>query len=1250
MKRIGLWLLAVLVTQGTGSAEGGRRFALLVGINNYDSAEITDLRFAVNDVTTLAKGLTATAPLGFQAENVFLMTDQTTDDAYRPKQTNILVRFDMLKSQVKPEDLLLFYFAGHGLESGGEYYLLTQDSDIRTKSALERSALRLSDVRKLLDEVPCAERLLFFDACRDDPRAEGRAAGGAPNVLSEVFVRGMRPRALEAVPETVTRPRLTATFYATQQGQRSYEWPARSQGFFSYYLVQGLRGEAAQPDGKVTLNSLEAYLSQAVPASTRREINQLQTPWVDRSSAGGAELVLGRFPPRNIDKVTATATLRVRARPDGAVVILDGEMVGVTPCEAEVDLLGQQERTVEVAVTRQGFRTETRRVSLTRGQMAELELGELVKRPIRQAVTGTLKITSDPPGATVVLNGVEVGRTPYEDTFVPAGGQRVNLLMAGKSMVERQVKVEPGKVCELTIKLEAQPATLIIDSTPPGAKVKVNGELKGEAPLTVGQLPPGEYTVELTLDGFEAQKQTVGLAPAAVVPIRAILIPKQQGEALNDPVFDKPVTVAARGESVRAVIARLAADVGVNMVVDDAVAARPVSLNLREVPLRSALRVLSVTYGLQLVRQGEVYQVVPKEAEFTGGTVVKQGTAELVVESEPPGATVELDGQAIGVTPLRHVLELPTGKQKGAFVTVTLAGHRGLVTWVRLSSGRATHVGTLVLPEGGDLAAVMATRPDAAELLIRSDPDGARVELDGRAIGQTPLRHFIPLLADSLTPVTLRLVKEGYQEVRTSVRLKLGQVINVGTLLLPPLRPAAVEVTSEPSEATVSIDGQEVGKTPYSGTVPVTDVSGRKQIKIEVVKAGFLTSTHTAEVVSGGKLSWKAVLEKGVKVSIRTKPGLAYVSVKGQRLGLTPWTGRVVGTGEFLDLECESMVSGLKVKGQVELTDGAEAVLELPLLEDRSGITKRGWKPAENLVWDIAKDGGPMVWIPPGTFTMGEAQDSDGRSDNSPARQIQLSGYWIQVTEVTNNQFTSWLKSSNRRFYRSSSYGVANGPDYPAVDVPWLTARQYAQSHGLNLPTEAQWEKAARGGTENQPYPWGPVWDANQARAGGALTGSRRVRGYLGYPTVDYYAIQCTAVATYPPNPYGLFDLIGNAQEWCLDIYDAQAYATLPARDPCVLQPAKNVGWYGTPSYVLRGGCWSLSGDSDLTVVARAADDGGSVYGGRVGFRCVLGPFDAEGNKLPEPAVPAGAATTPGLTAPGASGVPGMPGMGVPKR
>jgi formylglycine-generating enzyme required for sulfatase activity/serine/threonine protein kinase len=231
------------------------------------------------------------------------------------------------------------------------------------------------------------------------------------------------------------------------------------------------------------------------------------------------------------------------------------------------------------------------------------------------------------------------------------------------------------------------------------------------------------------------------------------------------------------------------------------------------------------------------------------------------------------------------------------------------------------------------------------------------------------------------------------------------------------------------------------------------------------------------------------------------------------------------------------------------------------------------------------KDGMTLLYVPAGEFTMGSADgDSDASSDEKPQHKVALDAYWIDRTEVTNAQYRKCVAagacqppSNSSSYTRSSYYGAAEYDNYPALYVSWEAAQKYCQWAGRRLPTEAEWEKAARG-ADGRIYPWGNAAPDNQ-------------RANFNLNKGD-----TTTVGSYPAgaSPYGALDMAGNVWEWTADWYNETYYQNAPTQNP----KGPDSGQYR----VLRGGSW-FNVQRDVRAANRGRGDPDGVND-VVGFRC----------------------------------------------
>jgi formylglycine-generating enzyme len=301
-----------------------------------------------------------------------------------------------------------------------------------------------------------------------------------------------------------------------------------------------------------------------------------------------------------------------------------------------------------------------------------------------------------------------------------------------------------------------------------------------------------------------------------------------------------------------------------------------------------------------------------------------------------------------------------------------------------------------------------------------------------------------------------------------------------------------------------------------------------------------------------------------------------------------------------------------------------------------------------------------MVWIPAGTFTMGN-YSNDGRADEYPLHQVELAGFWMDAAEVTNAQFAafvkatgyittaekkpdwellkmqvpagtapphdsllvpaslvfksctaaialndasqwwSWTKDANWRHPEGAHSSIEGKENYPVVHISWDDAVAYATWAGKRLPTEAEWEYAARGGMLHQPYSWG---------AAAVEEGMPKANTWQGqFPTNntqwDGFA-RLAPVKSYAANKWGLYDMAGNVWEWCSDWYRSDYYEQSSSLNPQGPASSYDPEEPTVPKKVVRGGSFlcHVSYCASYRVAARmkTAPDTGLEH---TGFRCV---------------------------------------------
>jgi formylglycine-generating enzyme len=308
-----------------------------------------------------------------------------------------------------------------------------------------------------------------------------------------------------------------------------------------------------------------------------------------------------------------------------------------------------------------------------------------------------------------------------------------------------------------------------------------------------------------------------------------------------------------------------------------------------------------------------------------------------------------------------------------------------------------------------------------------------------------------------------------------------------------------------------------------------------------------------------------------------------------------------------------------------------------------------------------------MVWVPGGEFLMG-TDDPDAQAVERPAHRVRLDGFWIDQTEVTNAQFRRFVKATGYittaerpvdweqlkeqlppntpkppddklmpgslvftppdhpvsldditnwwRWTPGASWQHPHGPgssimgkdNHPVVHVSWDDALAYSKWAGKRLPTEAEWEFASRGGLEGKKYAWG-----DEFRPGGKILANTWQGPFPETNFNDDGFPQTSPVKSFPPNRFGLYDMIGNVWEWCADWYRPDTYK-IDSRTPLLINPTGPEASYDPDEpyqskRVTRGGSFLCSANycTNYRPSARrgTATDSGMSH---LGFRCVLTP------------------------------------------
>ena len=358
---------------------------------------------------------------------------------------------------------------------------------------------------------------------------------------------------------------------------------------------------------------------------------------------------------------------------------------------------------------------------------------------------------------------------------------------------------------------------------------------------------------------------------------------------------------------------------------------------------------------------------------------------------------------------------------------------------------------------------------------------------------------------------------------------------------------ATLNITSTPSGATVYVDSITIGTTPIHGYQIDTGVRLEKEVNVGLELSGYKSRVKKMTLRGGQQFPWAVHLEEMVPQTVLPK-----------------------SDPDVPETTVEEVEKDLNAPQTIVGNDGAE-----------------------------------MVLIPAGNFEMGH----DGNANTKPVHTVYIDAFYIDKYEVTVGQYNQFVLATGHSRIDGQLYQYSPTDQHPVVGVTWHDAMAYAKWAGKRLPTEAEWEKAARGGLVRKWQAWGDAaLDGTQCNFADMSLG----RAWQGKWEEDWsdknlddgFAF-ASPVGSYPPNGYGLYDMAGNVWEYCFDAYDKNFYANSPRRNPVaqiIVKDGQNNIVAINKLRVSRGASW-YDAPSGIWVASRLGVDPRSTAFNR-GFRC----------------------------------------------
>ncbi|RPJ11062.1 MAG: PEGA domain-containing protein [Deltaproteobacteria bacterium] len=514
--------------------------------------------------------------------------------------------------------------------------------------------------------------------------------------------------------------------------------------------------------------------------------------------------------------------LEISSVPSGATVYVNGKPVGTTPYEGKNVSPGSH----KVRMEKEGYEPWEKQVAVEAGKRKEV-VAELVLLKI-----GEIEVKSEPAGAKVYLDGKGVGETPLTVSKVSPGRHRVQVVKEGYTPHEESLEVKAREKTRVEVSLRKPMGGILVAAEPAGANVVIDGNRVGVSPYEGKGLAPGKHRVRVEKEGFEAWEKEV------------MVKGNEQAQ-----VTVKLRTIAG------AVVIRTEPS-GASIYIDGGRAGVSPYETRDLSPGRHKVRVEKEGYEPW---EGEVTVVAEKSVDLPVRLKVMAG--ELVIESEPAGAKAYLNGKEIGTTPIKV-----SGVAPGTYnLRVVREGYAPHEEKVRAETGKSETVRVSLRKPGGNL-------------VIRTEPPGANVFIDGKSVGVSPYE------GKNVPPGTykVRVEKEGYESWEGQVAVETGKAKE--TLARLNLKAGEIEARSEPTGGRVFLDGKEAGETPL---VLKEVVPGRHRVRI--AKEGYDAYEESIEVKAREKTRVDVSLKRQMGgLLVRTEPAGANVYVDGNLAGVTP--------------------------------------------------------------------------------------------------------------------------------------------------------------------------------------------------------------------------------------------------------------------------------------------------------------------------------------------------------------------------
>ncbi|MGB3458852.1 MAG: PEGA domain-containing protein [Halobacteriota archaeon] len=533
--------------------------------------------------------------------------------------------------------------------------------------------------------------------------------------------------------------------------------------------------------------------------------------------------------------------LSVTSTPSGADITIDGRPIGEKTPHSMPLMPGSH----TIKLTLAGYQDWTERVQVTGGSTINVH-ATLIPTP---TITGFLSVTSSPSGADIIIDGRSIGeKTPHSVPIDP-GPHTIKLTLAGYQDWTQSAQVKGGETTNVHATLSQATGSIKVTSSPSGAKIYVDTYLgwssKGQTPNTITSVSPGDYTIKLTLAGYQDWTKEVQVKGGSTTNVHA---------TLSQATGSVSVTSTPSGASI----------------------------SFDGVPI-SGITPYTIPnaepgdHTIKLTLAG--YQDWTETVSVTAGKTVKVSatlasiSGSATITSTPSGAAIYvksyLGDSYIGKTPHTDTA-VPPGDYT---IKLTLAGYQDWTKEVQVKGGETAYVHATLTPATGSIS-------------VSSAPSGADISLDG-----VPINEITPYAIPNVEPGdhTLKLTLEGYQDWKETVSVTAGKTVEIGATLTP--ISGSATVTSTPSGAAIYVETYSgdvyIGDTTYTDTAVAPGY-----YTITLTLAGYQNWTKEVQVKGGETTYVHATLDHATgSIRVTSTPAGAGISLDGVPINeITPYT------------------------------------------------------------------------------------------------------------------------------------------------------------------------------------------------------------------------------------------------------------------------------------------------------------------------------------------------------------------------